>query len=762
MINDRIFLNIFIKYKVVRCLFLFNISLYQGFSYADNTVVKFNVPPGFENMDVGKSLGYLISYNGKALPGYVVYDPLQKRLVLDEESFLKNEQSKDNIENIDLILSKINFEQCVRGCDVEIDNNNISIDKVNQTISINDNNLNYIIPETKFGLVHNQTIDIRNSTDGYKAANIAGNGYVGLPSQMYGYFNWYLNERSYGDNKYNDVGVSTFYLQKNFSNVYLRAGKQSSLDYYAGSVNSVVTPSYDGFVTIGSQENFNNESKNKSNGRLIFFSMTDGSVDIRRDGRTIFNRPVTIGRNEIDYRILPGGYYTIEIYYLDKNGREINHEVQVIDNVTYGNSGQGNNWHITAGKEQFTDDRMIEFGAGREIFGVYGNLLTVAADNGMWTSDININRPLYFNDIIIQPTLGFRSGERGVGGYTSLSIGNDVWGNATASYYQQNDISDIYYTVNSRALSYSRSFGGNLVSYSYGRYSNSDYQQIQVSRMFNQNGYYANVSLGAKRQTYFGDGVFLNVSLSLLDSQASINIANSGNNTVYSANYQKDWVDTLGTTSSSIDYSHSNNNDNVGLRLTRSGFLGDATASVNINDQSAQGSLYYRGSFSASEYGIYPGRYNTSGAALLVEVPKDESGYYYGFSVNGSPVRSGRTLSVPIGNYKTIGYAPVANNADDIDMQIEVPANIVKSHPGQVYYAKAFVDINQVYSGFMRDKNGKPVNGILDNGEPVYQNGLFSFNAKKVINEIILKNNEMSYRCDLKVKNDNSYICTPQ
>ncbi|HEE8951258.1 MULTISPECIES: TcfC E-set like domain-containing protein [Providencia] len=749
------------RYKFKMCLLAIYVGLYSHGVKADSTSLVFKTPPGFENIGVGKESGFLVTYNGNALPGYVTYNSSTKLLSIDSRRYKENIFNSKDVKNVNEILKRINFEKCERGCEVQVDNNDVSIDKLNQTISIFDKNSKYITPQTNFGLVHNQTIDIKGNNDGYRSANISGNGYIGLPSQMYGYFNWYYNKRTYQNTQSSsNSAISTYYLQKNFDKYYVRAGKQNSLDYYAGAINSVISPSYNGFLTVGSQDNFSRENKQNGADVLTFFAMSEGSVDIERDGRVLLNRSSSVGKNEIDYRMLPSGYYPVEIIYFDKNGREMGRESQMINNVNYGN--QGDNWHITAGKQLYDDSNILEVGVGHDMQGYYGNILALAADNGKWTTDININKPLLFDEQVFQPTIGFRAGEKGIGGYASLAVGNSELGSITASYYQQDDVSDAYYTANSSSISYSRNFGANLVSYSYGRFYSSDYQQLQISRLFTGETFYANTSLGVKRQTNFGDGVYLNLTLSYKDSQARLNIYNSSGDVAYSASYQKEWIDQFGSTTANIDYGHSKDNDNITLSAGRSGSLGELNTSVGFDRNNTQGSLYYRGGLSVSKYGVYPGRYNNSGSVLLVDTPANEGGSYYGFNVFGNPVTSGRIYSVPINSYKPIGYASVSNNnAEDIDMQIEVPVNVLKSHPGQVYYSKALVNINQIYSGFMRNKLGEPVSGTLSNGELVYRNGLFSFNSEKVLKDISLSHGNVNYKCDLTLKKDNGYVCIP-
>ena len=71
--------------------------------------------------------------------------------------------------------------------------------------------------------------------------------------------------------------------------------------------------------------------------------------------------------------------------------------------------------------------------------------------------------------------------------------------------------------------------------------------------------------------------------------------------------------------------------------------------------------------------------------------------------------------------YDDVSFARVVSGNDGLDMNIEVPANIVRAHPGQVYPAQAKVDINMVYSGLLIGPDGEPVGGrILETGDTAH------------------------------------------
>jgi len=119
------------------------------------------------------------------------------------------------------------------------------------------------------------------------------------------------------------------------------------------------------------------------------------------------------------------------------------------------------------------------------------------------------------------------------------------------------------------------------------------------------------------------------------------------------------------------------------------------------------------------------------------------------------------TYAVPLNQYSDVPFARVSSDSDNMDMNIEVPANIVRAHPGQVYNAKAKVDINMVYSGILVDTAGKPVGGIIhETGDTAYANGLFSISSKAVLANITVDVAGGRYTCDLsKPVQPSHYLC---
>ena len=153
-----------------------------------------------------------------------------------------------------------------------------------RTLDIRSVRSDYVTPSTSVGLVSNHAIDLRGSSDGYRSANVYGNTWLGLPGRSFGYASWYGGRSRAQGRSTSSQGMSSYYLQKNFSGTYVRAGKQNSVDYASGSVSTVLTPSFDRFVTIGSQDNLRSQ---RNAGSLVLYATAEGNYEFYRNGRLV-------------------------------------------------------------------------------------------------------------------------------------------------------------------------------------------------------------------------------------------------------------------------------------------------------------------------------------------------------------------------------------------------------------------------------------------------------------------------------------------
>ncbi len=721
--------------------------------------ISYGVPEGFSAAELDDSASYVATFNGRTLPGFVSYSRDENSLVFDALKYEENGISQEDVNILRSILSKLDYKLCTKGCDLDIDSYHVTVDKLKRSISIRDASEDYIAPETGLGLVNNQSLDLRAASDGYRAVNLNGNTWVGLPFQSFGYMSWYASRTDAHNVGSSSRGVSSYYLQKNFSDTYVRMGKQNSIDYAAGSVSTMLSPSFDQFVTVGSQAHLQAGS---DAGSLILYASAEGSYEFYRNGRLILKRPAVLGRNQVSFVDLPGGYYSVEVRLVDRNGNLISRETREVNNLNFTGNG-GNAWHLTAGKDMQDGGYLLEAAMSRNLKKFYLNASMLAGKGGKWAAEVNVTRPTRLGEVEIAPTLGILTGERSTGGYINISMASAELGTLTLSRYQNTGISRFYDGQPSTAVTYSRNFRRMAFGYNYHKSNSGESHQAEVRWNYRPNGLWSTFALGVQKGGFqrnnSGYGVYFNMTMTLDRVQASFNAAHSGGQTQLSGDVRKDFVDGFGTSTVGMSANRVNNEYGVNLYGSRSGTRGDASLNLGHSSAGTNMDFNYRGMVAVSPKGVAFGRYSSSGSAILLRTPK-LPGMKYGFNVEGNPVGGGSTYAVPINAYQDVPFARVLSNSDKLDMNIEVPANIVRAHPGQVYSATAKVDVNMIYGGFLTDASGKPVSGkIVETGDTVHPNGLFSLVSKTVLSTITVEGSGDRYTCDLKVEKGNYYRC---
>lgn len=722
--------------------------------------ISYEVPNGFNAAEMDDGARYLGSFNAITLPDFISVSPVTGKLIFDKERYLKNEISEADVETLISLFERFDYANCNNGCDVKLDGYSISLDKLKRTVAVRDLSHDYITPETHPGLVHNQSIDLRASSDSYRAMNINGSAWLGLPFQSFGFLSWYADSNQRKNEHTQTQGVSSWYMQKNFTSTYLRVGKQNSVDYSAGSVSTLLMPGFDKFVTVGSQSHLYSQSQT---GSLVLYAISEGSFEFYRDGRLILKRPAVLGRNEISFSDLPGGYYSVEIRLVDRNGHVVNRDIQEIDAVNFG-MGQ-NGWSLTAGTEMQRRARMLQMSWSRDMRWFVMNLSAIAGERGKWAAEVNATRPMPIGQSQLIPTLGLLSGERKNGGYGSLALNSGNYGSLTATRYQNNQVSHFYEGASSTTFNYSYILNGMTWSYRYQRFTRSERQQLETRWNYRPNGLWATFALGLQKGGYNSSsgnyGIYLNTTWTLNNSQSNFSAARSGNETQLSGDFRKDFYDSNGQTTAGTTINYVGDRTSVNMYTSRSGTRGDVSLNVGQGSGITNGDFNYRGMFAANSDGIALGRYSYSGAAMLLETPQIE-GTRYSFNVEGAPVSGGGRYAVPLNAYKDISYARVLTSSQEMDMNVEVPANILRVHPGQVYTSKASVDINLLYNGFMKKIDGQPIGGVIsETGDTVYPNGLFSIASKTALAQVTVDGRQGTFRCDMTKAQGNNYICVP-
>lgn len=739
---------------------IYFIVIFSSANVASQMKISYGVPEGFNAVEMDDGARYLGVFNSETLPDFISVSSSTGKLIFDRDKYIKNGISSENVATIKNLLDSFDYSQCHNGCDIKVSGYLLSLDKMKRTINIRDLSRDYITPATHFGLVHNQAVDLRASSDSYRAMNINGNAWLGLPFQSFGYLSWYTDSTRRHGEDHRTQGVSSGYLQKNFSNTYLRMGKQNSVDYGSGSVSTLLTPSFDQFVTFGSQVHL---LSRPDTGSLILYSTAEGNYEFYRDGHLILKRPAVLGRNEISFSDLPGGYYSVEVRLVDRNGNVIKSENREINAVSF---GQGQNaWSLTAGREKYGRAQMTQASWSHDMRWFFMNMSAIAGQHGKWAGEVNATRPMNIGAARLSPTLGILSGEMKSGGYASVAMQGDKFGSVSLSRYQNNRVSHFYDGASSTSFNYSVIINKMTWSYNYQRYRSGEQQQVETRWNYRPNGLWATFALGVQKGGYQQSagsyGVYLNTTWTLNNSQSSFSAARSGGKTQLSGNYRNEFYDDYGETTAGTNVNYIDDRTSVNLYASRSGTRGDVSLNVGHGDGLTNGDFNYRGMVAANSDGVAFGRYSYSGAAMLLKTPKIEN-TPYGFSVEGAPVAGGGSYAVPLKVYKDIPYARVITSSRDMDMNVEVPANILRVHPGQVYTSKASVDISLLYNGFMKDASGMPVSGVISQtGDTVYTNGLFSIVSKAILTQVTVDGKQGTYSCDLTKPQGNDYPCSP-
>ncbi|MDN0119109.1 TcfC E-set like domain-containing protein [Yersinia frederiksenii] len=758
---------------IARPALLFIILLQTSNSiHAKNITIEHLVPAGFSAINEHRTLQLLGIFDGKTLPGPISFSESKNELSFDQQQYRNNHIDESSITLLEQILPQIPYLQCENGCDYILSNHRVMLDKVNNVVTITNNNSRYLMPVTTWGLVHNQSFDVRMTARNYSAMSARGQGYLGLPLQSYGFVQWFYNsvrtKNHYpfaGQSQYQQqtqIGMGSWYLQKNFQALYLRAGKQNNLDNSAGSIHTLLNPALDQFITLGSQSYLALDKP--SAGSLVLYATVDGDYEIYRDNQLIRRIPAQLGRNEIDYNRLPGGYYNIDIRLVDHTGRVVSQETQTISNIgTQTNHG----WFLTMGKSAIQDKNnpyhLAQFGRSMAIQNIQTNISLLVDNARHWAAEGNISHPLGLSSLNITPTLGVMSGEKRSGGYLRLNGGNSTVGYLSVARYQTPDISIYAPSSGSTSASYSRRFGPTQLSYQFNQYKNNQQHRIQSSWHWQRPRFGLNLSVGAQKGGQWHSqnnyGVFINTTLSLRQSSASINSAYTRQQLSTSANYQKEFTDNHGTSSLGISGSTSGKSNGIGTFAQRSGSRGDISARMGVDNKIANGGINYNGMLAISPQGIALGRSSYSGSALLIKTP-ELSGTPYSFNAEGNPITGSGLYAIPIPRYQDRFFVRTHNNRSDLDMNIQLPVNIVRAHPGQVFVSEADITLDILYNGFLKDSQGQPVSGtIKETGDNVHPNGLFAINSDVILKSITVQNGSVRYHCDMQQQRNHIYLC---
>ncbi|CQR00746.1 alpha-related fimbriae usher protein [Yersinia enterocolitica] len=145
-------------------------------THAKNITIEHLVPAGFSAIEENNTMKLLGFLDGKTLPGPLFFSEEKQQLSFDKQLYRNNHIDEQSIRTLDEILPQIPYLHCESGCDYILSNYRVILDKINSVITITNNDNRYLIPATTWGLVHNQSFDLRMTAKNYRAMSARGNG----------------------------------------------------------------------------------------------------------------------------------------------------------------------------------------------------------------------------------------------------------------------------------------------------------------------------------------------------------------------------------------------------------------------------------------------------------------------------------------------------------------------------------------------------------------------------------------------------------
>ncbi len=169
-----------INHSLLFTLALFTLKL----AHAEAVKIEYLVPMGFSAAEENNSLQLLGVLDSKTLPSPITFSEEEQQLQFNQQNYRHNNISEESIILLGEILSQIPYLQCKTGCDYTLSGHRVALDKVNNTLTITNNNNRYLMPTTTWGLVSNQSLDLRMTAAHYRAMSVRGQSYIGLHGNL--------------------------------------------------------------------------------------------------------------------------------------------------------------------------------------------------------------------------------------------------------------------------------------------------------------------------------------------------------------------------------------------------------------------------------------------------------------------------------------------------------------------------------------------------------------------------------------------------
>ncbi|PSU89909.1 hypothetical protein C0W42_08965 [Photobacterium kishitanii] len=354
--------------------------------------------------------------------------------------------------------------------------------------------------------------------------------------------------------------------------------------------------------------------KDSANNYLQFFTPSEGTLEVKKDGKIIYQKYVQSGKNLLYYSELPAGSYNVSLSVV-KNNRVIYQGNDYVYNLNYGD--QGNSPYARIGKFYLNDKNYTGFEFGYS-FQVYNNLKLLLnsylIDNNFYyttgfgyssnnfTSSINYSKGNDEEKIKFNMNYGFlylqvskNKNEITDDKYYKITNQNNIQVNLSANYQLTSDInaySSVFY--NKDASNSDNNNNPDNYNYNFG-----------LTKRFSNN-----ISVNTSYLIRNSDNLLsLNISIPLGDNSSYYgSISSSNNNEYYSSlNYNKNIDGKIVNVTPSVTYTSDTDEPwikSLNASLTNNNDSYNSSLRIGSNNSD----INYGGSFSTTQiinnYGI--------------------------------------------------------------------------------------------------------------------------------------------------------------
>ena len=289
------------------------------------------------------------TYDGKTLPGLVNYSQKRAALGFDAELYAANGISVEEINAIRNVVSRIDYKQCVNGCDMQVAATMSPSTGAARWIFAARGRITWRRPRRWAGQPRHRPA----ARDGYRSANVmAIPGWVCQGAALARKLVW--RSQPHAGPQHQQPGAVVVLPAKNFR--HLCAGKQNSIDYASGLGQHRADPSFDRFVTIVART----ICAISATPALVLYATAEGNHEFYRNGRLV-EAAGHAGPQRGQLSGPAGGLHPLEIRLVDRNGN--------VSTAKRGhqqlNFARPEFWHVTVGQEMNTGENLVQASVSR-------------------------------------------------------------------------------------------------------------------------------------------------------------------------------------------------------------------------------------------------------------------------------------------------------------------------------------------------------------------------------------------------------------